>query len=211
MNEAEARTWLKTYCDVSRETFKRLEHFVNLLNEESRRQNLVSVATLPDVWARHIVDSAQLIRFAPDAKRWLDLGSGAGFPGLILSLLHRSAAVTMVESRPRRVEFLHRAADVLQLPSSARILCTRLETFPTEPFDAITARAFAPLGKLLAVSHRFSTPETIWILPKGRSAKTELEQREPSWQGDFRVEPSLTEADAGIIVAAGVTKETKTR
>lgn len=204
MNDGVVRAWLMDHLDVSRETLDRIDHFVNLLIEENSRQNLVSTGTLPQIWSRHILDSAQLIRFAPDARRWLDLGSGAGFPGLITSLLHRSATVTMVESRPLRVDFLKRAAETLALSAETRIVCTRLETFPTESFDVISARAFAPLDRLLALAHRFAVPATRWILPKGRSAKTELEQAESSWQGAFRVEPSLTDAEAGIIVATGV-------
>lgn len=199
MDEAEAKRRL----DVSRETMSRLEAFAALLREENKRQNLVSRTSLPKLWSRHILDSAQLTRFAPaDARSWLDLGSGAGFPGLLIPLFH-SAKATLVESRRLRAEFLRTAASTLGI-GRVEILCSKLEAVPTRPFDVISARAFAPLPRLLALADRFSTPETIWILPKGRNAKSELDAARSSWQGDFRIEPSLTDGDAGIVVASGV-------
>src|SRR3954470_2154936 len=109
MDEAAARDAL----NVPRETLERLEAFVALLREENERQNLVSRATLDQVWVRHIYDSAQLLRFAPDASTWLDLGSGAGFPGLIVAALRPDGTTTLVESRKLRVDFLIHAAEVL--------------------------------------------------------------------------------------------------
>ena len=200
MDEAEARDRL----NVPRETLERLEQFADLLSDENCRQNLVSASSLEEVWSRHIFDSAQLLRLAPSgARRWLDLGSGAGFPGLIVAALS-PFHVTMVESRRLRVDFLHRAADALGVADRVDILCDKVERMPTRPFDVISARAFAPLDRLLLLAARFSTDKTLWILPKGRNAKTELEAAESSWQGDFRLEPSFTDADAQIIVASGV-------
>jgi 16S rRNA (guanine527-N7)-methyltransferase len=200
MDEAAARAGL----DVPRETLQRLEAFAALLVEENERQNLVSRASLEHLWARHIFDSAQLLRLVSlQARTWLDLGTGAGFPGLIVALLH-PARVTMVEERKLRVDFLTRAADLLGLAEKTEILGMRVEAVPTRPFAAISARAFAPLDKLLALGSRFATEETIWVLPKGRNAKSELVAAQSSWQGDFRLEASLTDPDAGIIVARGV-------
>lgn len=200
MDEAEARRQL----DVPRETLERLEGFAQLLEAENSRQNLVSAASLSSLWSRHILDSAQLLRLAPsEAHAWLDLGSGAGFPGLIVAALS-SAHVTLVEARKLRAEFLHRAADLLGVGDRVEILCARAEKVPARPFDAISARAFAPLDRLLALGSRFSTDKTVWILPKGRNAQTELAAAESSWQGEFRLEPSLTDPDAQIIVASGV-------
>jgi 16S rRNA (guanine527-N7)-methyltransferase len=190
--------------DVPRETLEKLEAFVGLLTEENERQNLISRASLDLVWERHILDSAQLLRFAPrGASTWLDLGTGAGFPGLVIALMS-SARVTMVESRRLRVDFLQRAAALLQIENQAEILCTRVESLESRHFDVISARAFAPLDKLLNLAARFSTEQTRWILPKGRNAKTELEAAESLWQGNFRLEPSITDADAHIIVAEAV-------
>jgi 16S rRNA (guanine527-N7)-methyltransferase len=205
MTEEEARATL----DVPRETLRRLELFAHLLRAENERQNLVSRNSLDELWARHIYDSAQLLRFAPvAAKTWLDLGTGAGFPGLVIAALH-PARVTMVESRKLRVDFLRHAADLLGVAAKVEILGTKAEAVPATPFDAISARAFAPLDRLLASGARFSTSETLWILPKGRNAQTELEAVRASWQGDFRLEPSLTDADARIIVGRGVHRRAK--
>jgi len=205
MTEDEARGAL----DVPRGTLERLEAFTALLRSENERQNLVSRASLGQLWSRHILDSAQLLRFVPvDAGSWLDLGTGAGFPGLIVALLH-PARVTMVEARRLRVDFLARAANVLGVSDKVEIVCGKAETVPAQPFEVISARAFAPLDKLLALGSRFATTETIWVLPKGRNAKTELEAARASWQGDFRLEQSLTDADAGILVATGVQRKAK--
>lgn len=207
MDEAEARALL----DVPRETIERLEAFESLLRSENERQNLVSRASLDSLWQRHILDSSQLVRFAqPAAHRWLDLGTGAGFPGLMVPLFHPST-VTLVESRRLRADFLRNAASALGVAGRVEILCARLETVPDLKFDVITARAFAPLPKLLDLAERFSTPETIWILPKGRNAKSELEAARSSWQGDFRLEPSLTDAEAQIVVATRVRRKPRGR
>lgn len=205
MTEDEARDAL----DVPRETIERLEAFAALLRAENERQNLVSRASLDHVWERHILDSAQLLRFVPeDAEAWLDLGTGAGFPGLIAALLH-PARVTMVEARKLRTDFLGRAADVLGVADRVEIVCGKVEALRDQSFDVISARAFAPLDKLLAIGSRLSTDETVWVLPKGRNAKTELEAARASWQGAFRIERSLTDADAGILVATGVHRRGK--
>ena len=205
MDENAARRAL----DVPRETLDRLDAFVALLREENGRQNLVSRASLEQVWSRHILDSAQLLRFAPaTAATWLDLGTGAGFPGLVVACLF-PGAVTLVEARNLRVEFLARAADVLGIGHRTRILCTKIERFDAPPFDVISARAFAPLDKLLGLAERFSTADSRWILPKGRNAQTELEAAESLWQGEFRLEPSVTDPEAGIIVADRVRRRSK--
>jgi 16S rRNA (guanine527-N7)-methyltransferase len=206
MTEEEAREAL----NVSRGTLDRIHAFVDLLRAENERQNLVSRASLEQVWTRHIFDSAQLLRFAPASGSWLDLGTGAGFPGLIVALLF-GGRVTLVESRKLRVEFLSRGAEVLGVLDRTEILCARVETVDARHFDVISARAFAPLEKLLAIGERFSRPETKWILPKGRNTKSELEAARASWQGDFRLEPSLTEPDARIIVAEQVHRKPRGR
>ena len=205
MDEAGTRAML----DVPRETFERLDSFVALLRAENARQNLVSAASLEQVWSRHILDSAQLLRLAPaGAEKWIDLGTGAGFPGLVIATLF-PGTVTLVEARKLRVDFLHRAAEVLGVAERTEIVCARVEAVPAQPFDVISARAFAPLDKLLRLGLPFSASGTRWVLPKGRNAKSELDAARSSWQGDFRLEPSLTDADARIIVAEGVARRPK--
>jgi 16S rRNA (guanine527-N7)-methyltransferase len=191
----------KASLNVPRETIERLGAFVGFLAEENRRQNLVSQPSLEQVWSRHIVDSAQLLRFAPAGRGpWLDLGSGAGFPGLIIAAL-RPGHVTLVESRRLRADFLRRAAEILGVSERVEIACARVETMTPRTFDVITARAFAPLNRLLDLAEKFSTAKTRWILPKGRNAQTELAAAESSWQGEFRLEQSFTDPEAMIIVA----------
>ncbi|HEX9963705.1 MAG TPA: 16S rRNA (guanine(527)-N(7))-methyltransferase RsmG [Allosphingosinicella sp.] len=207
MGEEEAKAGL----DVPRETMARLEAFADLLRAENERQNLVSRGSLDMLWQRHMLDSAQLVRFAPEAARaWLDLGTGAGFPGLLVPIFHSANAV-LVESRRLRADFLRTAASVLGIGDRVEVIGSKLEAVAARPFDIISARAFAPLPRLLTVAERFSTAETVWILPKGRNAKSELDAARSSWQGDFRIEPSLTDDDAGIVVASGVRRKPRGR
>jgi 16S rRNA (guanine527-N7)-methyltransferase len=201
MDETEARFWVERECHVSRGTMAKLDAFVDLLRAENERQNLVSRGTLDQLWLRHIADSAQLLRFAPAGASWVDLGTGAGFPGLIVAALH-DGPVTLVEERRLRAEFLQRAAALMEL--RIEILHAKAERLPPRPFDVISARAFAPLEKLLSFGTGFSTQKSLWLLPKGRNAQAELAALAPSWQGDFRLEPSVTDAEAKIIVAEHV-------
>ena len=186
---------------VSRETVEKLNSYVELLREESARQNLVSKASLDAVWVRHILDSAQLMRFEPTRKAaWVDLGSGAGLPGVVIACL-AEGPVTLVEPRRLRAEFLHRVCDSLRL--GAQVVCAKAETVAGH-YDAITARAVAPLARLLKLSQHLSTGNTTWILPKGRSAASELADARQTWQGAFHVERSVTDDDSYIIVGTGV-------
>ena len=206
MTEGEARAAL----GVSRETLERMEQFVSYLRAENERQNLVSRGTLEAVWSRHILDSTQLLRFAPEAQSWIDLGTGAGFPGLICAAAAPAMPFTLVEERRLRIEFLRRAAEILGVADRVDVVLSKVEGVGPRPFDVISARAFAPLDKLLRLGMPFSDDDTVWILPKGRNAKSELDAARFSWQGAFRIEPSLTDAEAGIIVAQGVKPKGKT-
>jgi len=187
---------------VSRETREKLDLYSEMVRTEAARQNLVSAASLDHFEQRHIDDSAQLFELAPPGGHWLDIGSGAGLPGIVLAIL--GARVRLVESRRLRSTFLSEVITTLDLQDRATVLAGRLETMPTERFDRITARAYAPLPKLLETAIRFAGPETLWILPKGRTATTELEAIRGTWQGAFRVVPSRTDDDAAIIVASAV-------
>jgi 16S rRNA (guanine527-N7)-methyltransferase len=197
--EAEAQGWLRTLPECDDAAFARLQKLVTMLGEENQRQNLVSQASLAAVWQRHIADSAQLLLLAPGAalSPWLDLGAGAGFPGLVIAALHPEWEVVLVESRPLRTEWLERARLALGL-EHVRVVTSRLEKLESVPMAAISARAFAPLGKLLDLSSRFSTIDTHWLLPKGRSAQQELSDLR-GWHHMFHVEHSLTDPDAGIV------------
>ena len=187
--------------DVSRETFEKLEAYVALLREEAGRQNLVSASTLDHIWERHILDSAQLARFEPHGgASWIDIGSGAGLPGIVIACLVEGP-VTLVEPRRLRADFLHRAAESLQL--RVNVLCAKVERVEGS-YDVITARAVANLGTLLELSAHLSTRKTVWALPKGRNALAELSAAQRSWQGAFHVERSATDAESYVVVGTGV-------
>jgi len=189
--------------NVSRETFEKLDAYVALVKEQGARQNLISASTLDSVWDRHIVDSAQLVRFEPYAgASWIDLGSGAGLPGIVIACLVEGH-VALVEPRRLRVEFLHKVAERLEL--RVAIHAVKAERVRGS-FDVITARALSPLPGLLEISHHLSTRKTIWVLPKGRSAARELADAQRAWQGAFHVEHSVTDAGSLIVVGTGVSR-----
>jgi 16S rRNA (guanine527-N7)-methyltransferase len=205
MTEEEAQAWLISELAVSRETMDRIDAFRALVIAEASSQNLISTASIPQIWARHIVDSAQLLLHAPAKGRWLDLGTGAGFPGIVVALL-RDRPITLVESRRKRISFLQEVVDQFDL-HHADLVGSSLESMETDPYSVISARAFAPLPKLLTLAHRFSRPKTVWLLPKGRSAREEVESVTGEWAGVFHVKQSLTDPEAHVIVAQGVTRK----
>ena len=205
-NEQEARDYVAGLTDDA--GMARIERFAALVLEENQHQNLIAKATEPHIWQRHMADSAQLLENvsretlgANAGGPWLDLGSGPGFPGLVIAALCPNMPVVLVESRARRVEFLERCVAALGL-AKCRVEGQRLERITPFAARAISARAFAPLPKLLALSAPFSTSATRYVLPKGRSAAQELETLKPSSRAMFHVKHSLTDPDAGIIVKA---------
>ena len=205
-DEDEARAYVASLTDAA--GMARIEAFAALVLAENQQQNLIAKATEPHIWQRHIADSAQLTQnvsretFGANAGGpWLDLGSGPGFPGLVIAALHPNMPVVLVESRARRVAFLESCIAALGL-HKCRVEGQRLERITPFPVRAISARAFAPLDKLLTLSAPFSTRQTAYVLPKGRSAAQELETLKPSIRAMFHVKHSLTDPDAGIIVKA---------
>lgn len=189
---------------------ERLERFADLLLAENQRQNLISKLSEGQLWQRHFADSAQLLDHVPretlqagaaSATPWLDLGTGAGPPGLIIAILLPEFPVRLVESRARRAEFLANCVEQLAL-GQCEVLGNRLERITPFPSSVISARAFAPLDKLLRLSSPFSTKHTCYLLPKGRSAAHELSEQKLTIRNMFHVEQSLTDHDAGIIVSA---------
>lgn len=220
-DEAGARAFVAQWADA--EAMDRLERLLASLAEENARQNLVAAATLPVAWQRHVADSAQLLTHVPRGSEalleaetlagntgpWLDLGSGAGFPGLVLAILRPQDEVVLVESRRKRIDWLARMVDELGL-ANCHVEGRRLEQVETVPAGIITARAFAPLRSLLELSARFSTECTMYLLPKGRSATQELAEM-PKWiRHTFHVEHSATDPEAGIVVGR-LNKEARAR
>lgn len=190
-------------CAVSRETFEALRLHVDLLRKWQKRINLVSAATVPDIWRRHVLDSAQLLPLAPPAARiWTDLGSGGGFPGLVLAALlayehpERQAEMHLVESDSRKAAFLRESARRTGVP--VMVHAGRIETLSGWPSDVVTARACAHISKLLAYARPFCKPGTVLLFPKGKDYGAELTEIEKC--GTFRCETvrSLTDPDARI-------------
>ncbi|MEO0418556.1 MAG: 16S rRNA (guanine(527)-N(7))-methyltransferase RsmG [Pseudomonadota bacterium] len=205
-DEDSARAYVARWGDA--EAMERLEAFAALLLEENQRQNLISKPSEASLWARHFADSAQLLEYVPretHARRdgqtapWLDLGTGAGFPGLVIAALIPHFPMVLVESRARRVAFLEAGVQAMGL-KHCTVIGERLERIDPFPARVISARAFAPLDKLLRLSAPFSTKATRYVLPKGRSAAHELTQQKQSIRNMFHVEQSLTDRNAGIIV-----------
>ena len=190
--------------NVSRETLDQLLLYVALLEQWQPRINLVAGTTLPDVWHRHIADSAQLLAFAPDVRTWLDIGSGAGFPGLVIAIMARGGAgprVTLIESDRRKSAFLSEVARRTGI--SVEIHTARIEQIATqrmlEPVDVVSARALAPLVRLLPLSLPFFGDATLGLFPKGRDAESEVTQARANWAFDVDMTPSLTDAAARIV------------
>ncbi len=187
-------------ADVPRETIERLRLFQQLLIDANAGQNLVSRATIDGLWERHIIDSAQLVRLGQHGS-WVDIGSGAGLPGIVIACLTGSP-VTLVEPRRLRCDFLRHAIAELRL-ANARVECAKAERV-TGRFDNITARAVAPLGRLLPMAAHLSHNGTRWVLPKGKSAKSELAEARHSWQCEAREAASLTDPGASILLLTNV-------
>jgi 16S rRNA (guanine527-N7)-methyltransferase len=199
--EDEARTFCAALTDA--QGFARLHAFIGMLEAENRQQNLISSASLDSVWQRHIADSLQLLLHVPrETGAWLDLGSGAGMPGLVLAIARPDLPMHLVESRKKRVTWLESVAAHFEL-ANCRVHGSRLESVESAPMGVICARAFAPLEKLLSLSARFSTHDTVWLLPKGRSAAQELLDQPESIRAMFHVEQSRTDSQAGLVTGQG--------
>jgi 16S rRNA (guanine527-N7)-methyltransferase len=190
---------------VSRETIGRLELYTRLLGQWQKAHNLVSAKTLDAVWHRHFADSAQLVRYAPEAKRWVDLGSGAGFPGLVVAILLQDTGgrVQLVESDLKKCAFLREVGR--QTGIVVDIVDTRIESFSTQAriseaeIDVISARALAPLDRLLELSSALFSRNTLGLFLKGRDFRAELDEAERHWAFESSVAPSLTDASGRIV------------
>jgi 16S rRNA (guanine527-N7)-methyltransferase len=201
-SEDEARAFCGELTDSA--GMERLDRLRQMVLEENARQNLIAKASEDAIWKRHLADSAQLVGLVPreTASPWLDLGTGAGFPGLVVAAMRPEWEVVLVESRRKRVDWLSGAAGALRL-RRCRVEGKRLEHVDSFAAGVISARAFAPLPKLLSLSARFSTQDTLWLLPKGRSAMQELASLPPPVAQLFHVEQSATDAEAGIVTGRG--------
>jgi 16S rRNA (guanine527-N7)-methyltransferase len=188
---------------VSRETWERLEQFVDLLLRRQRTTNLVASSTIPQVWTRHIADSLQLLALAPTAARWIDLGAGGGFPGMVIACAlagEPGAQVHLVESVQKKAAFLRAAAADLELP--AIVHAQRIEDFAattSERFDVVTARALAPLDRLLGYAIPLLKRGSVGLFPKGQDVEAELTQASKSWTIEADLLPSKTDPRSRIV------------
>ena len=187
---------------VSRETFDRLLAFEQMFQKWSRRINLSASSTLDDVWRRHILDSAQLMPLAPSATKWLDLGSGGGFPGLVIAFLlaeRPGGRVHLVESNRKKAGFLQAAIGQFSLP--AKVQASRIEDAGTavEQPQIVTARALAPLSQLLHATDPWLKAGAVGLFHKGRDYRHEVQESLHSWQFDLVEHPSKVDP-AGVIL-----------
>jgi 16S rRNA (guanine527-N7)-methyltransferase len=190
--------------NVPRGTLEQLDAYAALLAEWQERMNLVGPSTLPHIWERHFADSAQLLALAGTGRSWLDIGAGAGFPGLVLATLDPDARFTLVESIAKKCRFLTEVVIALGLDSRVTVENRRIETLPRAKFDIITARALAQLDQLFDWGLPFAGSGTHWILPKGMRVDEEVDKATRRFAFEHRLVPSITDADARIVVARGV-------
>ncbi|MBO6634206.1 MAG: 16S rRNA (guanine(527)-N(7))-methyltransferase RsmG [Parvibaculum sp.] len=193
---------------VSRETMERLAQYESLLIKWQKSITLVSAATLPELWRRHMLDSAQISGLAPEtALRWADLGSGGGFPGLVIAILLRERPgfeMHLVESDQRKCVFMREVARATGAP--AKVYNKRIEAFAAEagPFDVVSARALAPLGRLLGWAAPLFGPETIGLFLKGQGVQDELTAARKSWIFEADIYPSQSDPAGSVLKLRGL-------
>jgi 16S rRNA (guanine527-N7)-methyltransferase len=208
---ADDRSRALTLTPVSRETEQRLDRFVALLLGWQHTTQLVANSTLPHLWTRHVADSLQLLDLMQEAKSWVDLGSGAGFPGLILACrLAKTpqASVRLIEANAKKAAFLREAVRVTGAP--AEVHHTRIENFVEsfrDPVEVVTARALAPLKLLLDQSFPLLQRGARGIFPKGQDVEAELTEASKYWNIDATLEPSRTDSHGRIVVVHGLQRK----
>ena len=184
---------------VSRETLARLKAYADILADWNARHNLVAKSTLPDLWQRHFWDSAQLApMIPPEARSLADLGSGAGFPGLVLAAMLPGLSVTLHEATTKKCAFLRLAAERMAVPVT--IQNARLEDLPPSRFDVVTARALAPLPQLLGYAQNFVGPNSVCLFLKGQNVGAELTEAHKYWNIKASQAPSQTDPSAAIVI-----------
>ncbi|NOU07643.1 MAG: 16S rRNA (guanine(527)-N(7))-methyltransferase RsmG [Hyphomicrobiaceae bacterium] len=215
MQRIESSENFRAFFEVSRETVVRMESYVELLAIWQRAINLVAPSTMAEVWHRHITDSAQLLRLAPGVRplNWVDLGAGAGFPGLVLAIMLAESPgnkVRLIESDAKKCAFMR---EVVRKTGIARLVTVdivgeRIQSpevsSKVDVVDVVSARALASLDCLFEYSFGMFHPHTIGIFPKGKDATTEVATARDRWLFDCELQPSQTETSASIVVVSGL-------
>jgi 16S rRNA (guanine527-N7)-methyltransferase len=194
---------------VPRETIHRLTRYAEILAQWQKRTNLVGPSTLTELWSRHFADSAQLCALAPKARLWLDLGSGAGFPGLVVGIIQAGEPdfrMHLVEANRKKYAFLAEVARATKAPVDIHAM--RIEDLAEcaqvlKP-DVVSARALAPLPRLFELAAPFFEERTRGLFPKGREAEAEIEAAKKDWEFGSRLHPSLTARDSHIVEVTGL-------
>jgi 16S rRNA (guanine527-N7)-methyltransferase len=200
---ADSAVALRGVAEVSHETLRRLSQLVALVEKWQRAENLIAPGTVAQIWRRHVADSAQLVTLFPDVRRWLDLGSGAGFPGLVVAILLAEAPdarVHLVESNSRKCAFLRTA--IRETGAPAVVLEGRIETVVStlaEPVEMVTARALAPLDELLDLAEPVLRKGARAAFLKGQDFAREIERTSQSWDIDLVKHQSLVD-DSGVVL-----------
>ncbi|AJD54093.1 16S rRNA m(7)G-527 methyltransferase [Thalassospira xiamenensis M-5 = DSM 17429] len=201
------KTWFETDLNVSRETLDRLGLYADLVVKWQPRINIVGASTADDVWTRHLQDSAQLWPYVEDVVRGgkiVDFGSGAGFPGIVLAILGANNVILM-ESNTKKTVFLLEAARVCGVLGQIEIARERIEAANAREADVITARAFAPLPKLLELGQRHLKPGGHYVLLKGRAFEEELaDARAVGWVFTVTTHASLVDPEGVVMILQGV-------
>lgn len=195
--------------NVSRETLERLQIYQSLVEKWNNKINLVARSTLSDLWTRHLLDSAQLYELAPpNADRWVDLGSGGGFPGLVIAIMaaetRSPSSMILVESDLRKAVFLRTV--LRETGISGKVISERIEDVSPLGGDVVSARALAKLDVLLGFAARHMSMDGVAIFPKGENWRQELSQAQSKWHFECQVDKSITNPTSVIIRATGVTR-----
>ncbi len=196
------REAFRTAFDVSRETMERLDLYAALLQKWSRAINLMGPTETDSLWERHIADSGQLVNHAPvSAASWLDLGTGAGLPGLVVATMlqqsERNTRFVLLDADKRKAAFLREASRQMSVP--VEVVAERAEDVKVQAFDVVSSRAYAPLPRLMRDAVPFVGETTTLLLHKGRSATTEIEAAKQQWSFDVNSHPSITDPEGAIL------------
>lgn len=189
--------------DVSRETIDRLQALSALIAKWTKTINLVSARDIDNLWDRHVVDSAQILEFAPDGwESWVDIGSGAGLPGLVVAAFHPERQITLIDSDTRKALFLKTASRELGL--NTKVVCERIEKADRQNTDILSARALAPLTDLMSYASRHLAADGVALFLKGQNVDREIEEAKREWVFDLEAFESKTDVNGRILKVRGI-------